>query len=399
LIAVFTSCGGGRNVQIWTDAAEFALYADYFNSIQNQYRVSVRFIEFPAAELNTTNVPDIVASSWLKNASTGSIFRSLDNLFGPSKLSRSIFYPRLLAIGRIERNQFLLPVSFNIPAMIFSRDMEYELSNQFTIDFDEIKRLSGSYNVLTRGAYTRMGFSPLWNDNFLFTVAVLQGASFREAVPLAWDSSALERSMVFVNNWTNEINTSVQAEEDFIFKYFFEPPQRLIQSGRILFSHMESSDLFTLSEDNKSNLDFRWIMEQNRIPITEDSIFLGIPRRAKSPRAARAFIQWFFNVENQRSLLEFSRNNRINENIFGICGGFSALSPVTEQIYPLFYPELLGRMPPSDNFILPNILPGNWVAMKNRVVLPYLHERARNDSNENITSLERRLSDWLRLIR
>jgi ABC-type glycerol-3-phosphate transport system substrate-binding protein len=304
-----------------------------------------------------------------------------------------------LAAGRIDRNQYLLPVSFNIPALIFSRDMERELSNQFTIDFDEIKDLSGKFNIINGGAYTRMGFSPLWSDGFLFTASVLSGSSFREAAPLTWDATALNSSMDFIYKWTHEINTNHQAEEDFAFKYFFEPPQKLIQSGRILFSYMESSALFTLSQDSKNTLDFRWITEQEKIPITEDIVFLGITKKGRSKSAARAFIQWFFRTENQRLLLEYTKANRINETVFGICGGFSALSPVTEQIFPFFYPELLGRMPPPEFLMPPNMLPVNWAEIKERVILPYLHERARSESAEETNSLERRLSDWLRMNR
>jgi len=244
-----------------------------------------------------------------------------------------------------------------------------------------------------------MGYSPLWSDEFLLAAANLSGASFREANPLAWDAAALERSMNFINIWTNDINTTTQADDDFTFKYFVEPQERLVQSGRILFTYMESSSLFTLIDDGKSNLDFRWLMEQDKIPITDDSVFIGIPKKAKAEQAAKAFIQWFFKVESQRLLMEYTRANRINENIFAICGGFSALSPVTEQVYPLFYPELLGRMPPSDNFSLPNILPGNWISIKDRVVLPYLHDRARAENAEDVYPLERRLSDWMRLNR
>jgi len=407
MIIIFTSCVD-KTAQIWTDRPEFALYGEFFNTVQNQYKVSVKFVQFPGLELaaleKKSEVPDAVAASWLKNSSMGTSFRSLDKLFGAKKLSRNIFYPRLLAIGRIDRTQYLLPVSFNIPALVFSRDREndrvpLELSNKFTIDFDEIKKQSKAFNTMSRGAYTRMGFSPLWNDDFLFTSSIFSGTSFREASPLAWDAAALEHSMVSIHEWTNEINTNTQADDDFTYKYFIEPPEKLLQSGRILFTYMESSDLFTLSDDSKNNLDFRWIMEQNRIPVTEDSVYLGIPKRAKSRKAAQAFVQWFFSVESQRLLLEYSRTYRINENIFGISGGFSALTSVTEQIYPIFYPELLGRMPPSENFTMHNILPGTWVSIKERVILPYLHDRARRDSSEDVYPLEKRLTDWMRLSR
>ena len=428
LIVIFSSCDSVKTAQLWTDRPEFALYVEFFNTVQNQYKVSVKYVEFPgealsagtipgsaansgnlnaqggASRSNSKEVPDIAAGSWLKNSAMGSTFKSLDNLFGKNKLSSDIFYPRLLAIGKLDKTQYLLPVSFNIPALVFSKDREadqrgFALSNQFTVDFNEIKTLSSAYNTRYRGAYTRMGFSPLWDDNFLFTAAVLSGTAFREADPLSWDAAALERSMVLINNWTNEINTNTQADDDFTYKYFIEPPEKLLKSGRILFSYMESDSLFTLSEESKNNLDFRWLMEQNRIPVSEDSVYIGIPKKAKASKAAKAFLQWFFKVESQRGLLEYSRTYRINENSFGVCGGFSSLTTVTEQVYPLFYPELLGRMPPSENFTLQNILPRNWVAIKERVVLPYLNDRARRGNADDTYPLARRLSDWMRLNR
>ena len=394
--AIFISCDDIKTAQIWTDRPELALYGEYFNTIQNQYRVSVKYMEFPTAELKRSNSPDIIIASWLKNSSTQTHFKSLNNLFGAKKLSRNIFYPLLLTFGRIERNQYLLPVSYNIPALMFLKERNSGFSNQFTIDFEEIRALSKNFNTISRGSYTRLGFSPLWNDNFLLTAAILSGVSFTEANPVIWDSAALERAMVFIKDWTNEINTSLRAEEDFTFKYFFEPPEKLILSERILFTYMDSSELFLLSEETRAFIDFRWIMEQDNIPLTEDLVYLGIPKWAKSDHAARAFIQWFFKIENQRLLLDYFKANGINENIFGICSGFSALTPVTEQVFPLFYPELMGRMPPSDFFAQPGHLPRNWAAIKERVVLPYLHDRARSENKDEVSSLDRRLSDWLR---
>ncbi|MCL1958013.1 MAG: extracellular solute-binding protein [Spirochaetes bacterium] len=393
------SCNINKTAQIWTDRSEFALYGELFNAAQSQYKVAVKYAEFPVTELNKQNRPDIIVASWIKSASTSSYFKSLDGLFGTKKLSRSIFYPKILSAGRVDRSQYLLPVSFNIPAFIFAKSKGQSLSNQFTIDFDEIKKLSKEYNTMNRGVYTRMGFSPLWNDNFLLSTTLFYGASFKDANPLTWDSAALEKSMVFINNWTNEINAGPQAEDDFTFKYFFEPPEKLIQSGRILFSYMDSDDLFLLNEESKSQLDFRWAMEQGKIMVSEDLVYLGMPKKVKTKSAAKAFIIWFFSVENQRRILEYTKSYRINENIFGICGGFSVLSPVTEQIYPLFYPELLGRMPPSENFTNTNILPANWLTIKERVVMPYLNDRARKERADEAYPLERRLADWMKINR
>jgi len=278
-------------------------------------------------------------------------------------------------------------------------DKADRLSNPFTIDFNEMKKLGKSYNAETRGVYTRMGFSPVWDDNFLFVAATLLNASFREAQPLAWDAPALERAMDFIYEWIREANSSIQAVDDFTFKYYYNPPAKLALSGRILLSYMDSDDFFTLAGDQRDRLDFRWLAEGNTIPLNERSVYLGLAKEGGSPKAAEAFLRWFFKPQTQRSLLEKSAGLRIHETSFGIAGGFSAIRPVTEQVFPQFYPDLLRHMPPQDFLSPPNILPSNWMTLKERVVLPYLHDRARQPDSNDLIPLERRLADWQRLNR
>jgi len=397
---LFFSCDAEKTAIIWTDHPEFALYCESFNSSQNQYKIATRYFDYPADEIaKSQNTPDIVVGNWLNNSEAITYFKSLDNILGASKLSRAVFYQKLLNEGKIDKNQFLLPVSFNVPALVFSKGRDIELSNPFTIGFDEIKILSKNFNSEKNGVYTRMGFSPLWDNGFLYVVASLFGASFKEAEPFDWDRDALERSTDYIYNWTHEINTNNKAEEEFQYKYFVEPPEKLLQSGRILFTYMDSEKLFTLNEDYINNIDFRWIADNDKIPLSEASVYIGIPKKAKSVKAAEAFIQWFFKEETQRKLLETSEINYLNEDVFGICGGFSAVASVTEQIYPYFYPELLGRIPPSDFLTPANAFPVSWVKLKERVILPYLQDRTRVEQGNDSLNLEKRIYDWLRVNR
>jgi ABC-type glycerol-3-phosphate transport system substrate-binding protein len=397
---LFFSCQNrAQTVTLWTDRSDFAIYVDYFNSSQDLYKVEVRYFDSLAQELTKTSVyPDIVAGSWLKSAATRSLFLPLEKLFKKRVLSADDFYPRLLALGRIDERQYLLPVAFNIPALIFARENGNLLSNPFTIGLEETKELGREFNTETNGTYTRMGFSPAWNDEFLFIAARLFDIDFREASPLAWNTLALDEAAAYLRGWIDQANGSVRQLEDFTFKYFFEPPAKLVLSGRILFAYMESDEFFTLAEDRRSSLDFRWVAERNSIPVQEDTVYYGICKKGPSQKAAEAFTGWFFRMETQRQLLELSRDKRMNETFFGICGGFSALRAVTEQIFPRFYPGLLGHMPPEEFLSPPNVLPRNWNSLKERVILPYLHDSIRSDGGDGIP-LERRISDWSRLNR
>jgi hypothetical protein len=173
----------------------------------------------------------------------------------------------------------------------------------------------------------------------------------------------------------------------------------LIAGGRILFTYMDSSRFFTLAEEQRLGLDFRWIAEKDLIPLDEQNVYIGIVKKARAREGAAAFIHWFFRAETQRLLLESAKNNRMNETCFGIGGGFSALRTVTEQIFPQYYRGLLGHMPP-ETFLSPhNILPLNWMVVKEKVILPYLRERIRQENREAVRSLERRITDWYRLNR
>jgi hypothetical protein len=384
---------------LWTDRPEFAFYAEYFNSSQGQYKIETRYFPSPAEKLtDTPEYPDIVVGSWLKSASTRNLFRPLDYLFKDDLIAANAFYPRLLALGRIEDKQYLLPVSFNIPALVFAPENAEKLSNFFTISPEEIKSLSQEYNIVeNNGAFSRMGFSPAWNDEFLFIIATLFNTSFREASPVAWNSLALEQSMDYIYNWIIEANTNIDAVDDFMFKYFYDPPAKLVSSGRILFTYMKSSEFFTLAAERRATLDFRWIAENDTIPLSEETIYYGIYRGGKAKEAATAFTRWFFQEETQRLFLEVSRQNRMNETLFGIGNGFSAMQTVTERIFPQYYPGLLGHIPPEAFLSPPNILPRNWTALKERVILPYLHNRVRLSSRDELRSLEKQIADWVRI--
>ncbi|GAB1481866.1 extracellular solute-binding protein [Treponema sp.] len=386
-----------RVAVLWTDRPEFAVYAEHFNATQSRYKLEIYYRSTPALSLSEAKTfPDLVVGSWLKSSSTRALFRPLDYFFESLLLNETAFYPKMLSLGNIDGKQYLLPVSFNLPALIFSRENASLVSTPFTLPLDEIKTLGKNYNQEKAGSFTRMGFSPRWNDEFLFVTASLFGSSFREGSPLNWDALSMEKAISYLRTWTAEANKNTAAEDDFEFKYLYDPEPKLASSGRILFAYITSSDLFTVPEEARAALDFRWVSKDDTIPVTEGSAFLGICKRGKAPGAAEAFVQWFYKEENQRQLLELSKKYRTNETVFGLAGGFSSLKSVNEQIFPQFYPSLLGHVPPAEYLSTPNILPRNWMTLKQRVVLPYLHDRVRSASDTKTKALEERLADWNR---
>ena len=67
---------------------------------------------------------DIVIGKWLKNEKIRRNFMPIDYLFTDQHINKYIFYPQLLSLGNIDNKQYLLPVSFNLPAIVFSNKIK-----------------------------------------------------------------------------------------------------------------------------------------------------------------------------------------------------------------------------------------------------------------------------------
>ena len=385
---------------IWTDQADFASYAELFNARQSRYRVVVEYKDNPSnALIAAHDRPDVVVGPWLKGEKTRSKLIPLDYLFTELRISSHPFYPPLLSLGNVGGRQYLLPVSFNLPALVFSSANKDLVKSDFSLSLDEIQTLGRDYNVEKKGVYSRMGFSPRWDSDFLYITAQLFNARFEEDKKLfSWNRKALAEAVDYLRAWTKNDNTSATAEDDFEFKYLYDPPNKLVTKGRNLFSLMTSDELFMLPSDKIRNIDFRWVNKSGKTPVKDNIIYMGICRNAKHLGAAEAFISWFFEEKNQKAMLEWNRDMGTMDRDFGISGGFSALRPVNEKTFPLFYPALLGHLPPRDNLAVPKILPKNWELYKEKIVIPYLVDAARAAPGKegDVESLDHRIADWIK---
>jgi ABC-type glycerol-3-phosphate transport system substrate-binding protein len=265
-----------------------------------------------------------------------------------------------------------------------------------------VRRAGAAFNLLSGGVYTRTGFSPTWewNGDFLYTAARLYGAVFEEGAPLSWERGTLTSAVARLKDWLNEENGGAQAEDDFVFKYSYNPPLRLIEQGRILFAYVKSNVLFTAPAEELEQLDFRWLAAEDtdgeKISVLEDVLLLGITKKCAAKNAAAAFVKWFYSDYTQRELLKGSKAAYMGAPIFGIASGFSAVRSVTESAFPPKYPALLAHIPPDDSLRAPPPLPWNWSNLKERVIVPYIRERVKTDEAPT-RNLEQRLADWARM--
>jgi putative lipoprotein len=387
---------------IWTDRIEFISYCEAFNSAQSRYRITVSYKENPAdALMDASEQPDIVIGPWLRGDATRVKFSKLGGLLSQKKINPDIFYPLLFELGNSNGSQYLLPVSFNLPTIIFSASQKNIVKTNFTLSLEEMRELAAAYNKKNGSEYTKMGFSPRWDTDFLYVTAQGLDVSFEETQNLfSWNDKMLQELITDTRRWSQEVNTSAAAEDEFKFKYLYDPPYTLITNGRCLFWYLPSDVLFSLNNERLKSLDYRWMNYNGKTPIQDEIIYAGICKKAKNTAAAQAFLLWFFNEESQKNLLARSQTDNMIAPSFGLAGGFSSLKNVTENIFPVYYPLLLKHLPQTDDFSAPHILPHNWLQLKREIIFPYLRDQTRMlSADEKLLSLNRRISDWYKKTR
>ena len=410
LLAVITafctclfSCTNGEvePIVIWTDRPEFASYSELFNATHEAQTVVVykenASRSIPPAKDETP--PDLVIASWLKSSSTKKKFAPIENLFGERKINRDDLYENLVSYGSYSGTQYLLPVSFNLPAIIFEKKNSELVQNPHTITIDEIQTAAQNFNSKdTDGEYTTMGYAPSWDGEFMYLLSKIKGAHYREndGSTFTFNADAVSDTVTYLSDWSSKANYGTAQEKNFKFKYLYMPKYSQFDTGRSLFTYMTSREFFS-QENYTTNLSLCWISDGTSIPAEDDIVCLGKYKKARHPHTAEIFIEWLFSPETQSALLERTNTMKLDTHEFGIAGGFSSLKEVNSRLFPSYYRELLGNLPDENNITLPDVLPSRWLMFKDRVIIPYFEDASDTTvKEEKKKTLSDRLNDWTR---
>ncbi len=223
----------------------------------------------------------------------------------------------------------------------------------------------------------------------------MKGTDFREEKgEIVWNGQALLNAATMLRDWVYKENTSPQIEEDFSFKYLFMPYYRQVSSGRTLLAYTTSDSLFKILKEQDLSVDYRWIVENKSIYIEDSLTMMGIYKNANNQVGATEFISWFFQSENQRSILETKENLHLETDLFGIAGGFSSLRDVTEHVLPIYYNQLLTNLPPSQMLTVSQMLPPRWESYRTLVVEPYVKAVVTMEDGEATPDLQDFEKEW-----
>ncbi|MFO7731474.1 MAG: hypothetical protein R6V86_12005 [Spirochaetia bacterium] len=397
-LLLFTACPSEKRTTavLSTNHPEFTSYAELFNSSQDEYRIIIAFDDSPRTQLSGNGEYDfdLVIDVQLNSQKYLNKFASLENLFMDKKLDADQFYPIPFEQGQYDSQQVLLPISFQLPGLMFHAEQPLPEQDSFLINLEQVKDLNREFSTQTEERFTKLGLSLRWNSSLMYLITLLKETNFHEGSSgsLIWNSQHLKDSVDLIREWTYQINDGLTAEREFSQKFLIEPPYKLIAKERILCYYTNAADYYSLSPQLRENLKLRWLADEDTIPVLPNILFAGIPHGAPGIEAAKAFLTWFSKPESQEELLAATQYKRTRT--FGIAGGLSSLPKVNEQILPTYYPSLVGYIPTASYLDFPPPMPANWSMLRDQVIIPWLEKQAESETTDEL--LREHLATWLR---
>lgn len=393
VVAVLGCSNSVQTATLTTNLPQLISYTDRFNATSDLFKITVRYAATPADfELEIDGNSDLIAGTSLRSVTAIDRFADVSAVL--EALDRSSFYPGLLRLGEHDGKQLLLPLSFNIPMMIFSSTVSDKIASGVTLEIDELRKLTVKFESDPHGDGTRMAFSARWDGAVAYLFTRFFDVDFREtdqALP-AWNDVRLQEAVDYIRAWSREINGGSEREDAFQSTYLYDPGYKLVSDERIRFSHMGLDDYLHVPGEIRERLDFRWLSHDGSIPVDEDIVFVGRLRSAKNRRAADAFLVWILDPRVQAELLEIDRYRRVRG--FGFAGGFSGIKSTNTGALSRLFPEVRGRAPLATSLRFPSRIPVDWPLIRTMVVYPWLLEESAAERSGD--SLSEHILQWRR---
>lgn len=379
---VLVSCKEKKShIVILTNRREIAPYVELFNKENAEKAVLIyeKKLEGAACEKG-----DLLIGEYLERREMNKNYKSLDSLFDRAILREKDFYAPLLDAARENSRLFMLPVSFNLPLIMFSRENSAYIKEEYSLTIDELRKFAAAYDKIdSKGRGERLGFCPLSKAEFLYAAIKSGGVDFSLSNGnFVYNEEKLASSVRQLREWRNGKPPSL--ESDFIYRYLAVNDAKQALSGRVLAVFTTSDKYFSLDEEELSNLDFRYLKVQAKIHAEEGCIMLAVAKKSRKKKVAEKFIAWFFNEKTQKELLLRHFQMKLDERDFGIAGGLSSLKKVNEDIMPSFYPDLLQNELNEKDFDAKIPAVTDWKTIKSKVILPFLTESVLDESDTKL---------------
>jgi len=354
---------------LWTNVPEVAAYVERFNAAQRDWQILVEFQDDPASLLLTPGrKADLVIARGLASTEVRDSMVPLDFLFDNGSLSKAAFYRGITDAGQ-QGDQFkLLPVSFDLPVLLYSKKTFPSLPG-YSLDLGTVKQLGADFAPTDERVPKKLAFSPAW-EGFGVTFLQLKGVDFREGFQgtLTWDSGRLTQAVAEFRSWPSP---GPEATAEFRRKYLQVDPTTPLAAGRLQFYPSTLATFEARPWDERRDLDFRFVDEGGRVAAADSIVWAGIPSSSLTRGAGEHFLGWLFRADVQQTLIRQARID--DDRSFGLARGLSSLIRSNETTLVETFPEMAGRLPEPNRLWFWNDLPPDWrTVVKTAVVRPWL---------------------------
>lgn len=394
LTALACTPSGNEPVTLWTSEPELTDYLTWYNANVDGPPVEVRAIDRGSGyrRLRESDTPpDLIVDRNLVKVDAPERYRSLNTIV---EGRRDAFYTPILRAGASRDTQYLLPLSFDVPAVMFAGAWSPPQDDRLSIEIETLIEAAREWNSESGGRPVRMGYSPLWQQEFLHAALDMYGARFRsgpETLPL-WSREAIDVLKGDFQSWSEENNEGPAVEDDFRSRYLVAPGNRAVQSGEAGFWFTTAARYYSLPDAETAGLDVRWLSRNGVISVGDRVLWAAIPSRASNREGAEAVLRWLSDEHAQGTMIRAAY--RSSEPSFGFASGFSTLKRVNERDLSEAAPELTGRIPVSSHLRGPDVEHALWPQMAQEAILPWLDAELRESNGTE--SLTDRLQGWIR---
>jgi ABC-type glycerol-3-phosphate transport system substrate-binding protein len=374
LVFFLSGCGGvPQRALVWTDVPELVIAAQLFNRENTQFAVDIEYKANAASEMKKTNSPpSVVVAKYLLSKPLTKKFISLNDLFSKYYLDPNDMYPALLDAGKQGTDYLLMPLSFDCMVLV-GRRAEHTSAGVAVLSSDMLQVSSKAFTKIDGEKVSAMGFSPRWNVEFAEDWLLAGGAEFSlnqnwksisvarpeegSSWPILWNKAKLEESVDALVSLCSDVKK--EQEDAFTFTYFNKPGYQLVLENRVLYWPMRASEFFKLPYSAKNQLQYRFPVVNKKILLTADTRYIGIPKGARSKKAAFAFVRWLLIAENQKKVWQEMESQQLLPDYIPF-GGFSSIVQMNERMYTKYFPEYAQTPLVSSSLPSPAALPDYW---------------------------------------
>lgn len=374
--AAIHSCGVfSPPLTIITDNPEAADYLEYIRAesdIQN-FRIEYSVEADRSAAIGGSQA-DIIISSSIANPAFSPFVHSYPlRRWEALKPARDSFvfsdiYPGSYRAFMRDRRLGIVPLSFNLPIVYFSREMEAAMPDTQSISSNELLTLAQDYTSLRGENYVEMGFSSLRDIRFL-DILIRRETSVRGAIPSAPE---LETALEKIAGELAQIKQLPQAQLYFNSIFAYSADHADMEAGRIYSALGSLSEHLAAGPSRIRQFNYTWLYSEEGAEVIQPILYAAVLDSSKQKNRAFRFLRQILSSGIQSSYLDFKIER--DESPMGFLIGFSSSRLVNERVLSVMAagPEL--SVPPMEDLIFPGIPDYLWNRVRREVYYPWLRD-------------------------